>query len=242
MKQAPTFPPLLKGYRIAADKLPLKHAKARVLKGEFGAGDFIWSDDQYNLRFALVLEPEVPRARCGEMLFAAMVAFGDSAGALCPPEIAINYQWPNAILMNEAKIGTCGLVVSENESEGVPDWMIIFVDISLKPEKFIHDPGEEAWRTTMWDEGCGDISRTQLLESTSRHLLNWIHTWSEEGFKPIHDQWVGRFSKDDKLISELVKHEYLGLDESGNALVKLGGEMLSLDTIKTLNSLVDAHS
>ncbi len=236
MIQAPTFPPLLKGHRIASGKSPLKHAKAHVLKGEFSAGDLIWSDDQYNLRFALVLEPEVDVSRCGEMLYVAMVAFGDAAGTLCPPEVAINYQWPNVILLNEAQIGLCGLALSETSTAELPDWMIVSLDISMKPEKFINDPGEEAWRTTMWDEGCGDISRTQLLESTSRHLLNWIHTWSEEGFKPIHDQWVGRFSKDDKLISGLSENEYLGLDESGNALVKFNDEMRSLDTIEVLGN------
>jgi len=193
-------------------------------KGDAGAGDIFWSENTNTLSFALVLEPEVIRARCGEILYVAMVAFGDAAGALCPPEVSVTYQWPSEILMNGASIGYADLVVSKEATDDVPQWMVIIIDIAITPEKFINDPGEQAYRTTMWDEGCGDISRTELLESVSRHLVNWLHTWSEDGFRPIHDQWIGRMSKDQKMLSGISEQEMLGMDESGNALLK-GGEL-----------------
>jgi len=233
MRPLPTFPPLLTGHKLAANKSPSRIAKARAAKGEFGAGDLVWSEVEHSLEFAVVLEPEVARERCGEMLYVMMVAFGDAAGALCPPEISITFQWPNAILMNRALIGTCDLDLSETEQDSIPDWMVLSTKIAIRPERVTDDPGNEAWRTTMWDEGCGDISRTSLLESVSRHFLTWVHTWSEEGFRSVHENFVGRLA-DEKLVSTLSDAGFVTLDESGNALVKTQGETVLLDTISTL--------
>ena len=220
MKHLPKFPPLLNGHRIAAGKSPLKRARAMVSKGELGAGDLLWSEETKNLSFCVILEPEVPRAQCQEMLFLMMVAFGDALGALAPPEMAVTYSWPNQIQLNDAFIGHCGLEVSKDEEDGVPQWMIVSLEIAIKPENIMHDPGEEAWRTTLWEEGCGDISRTELLESTARHFLNWMHGWDEEGFKPVHDQWTGRLNDKAQFVFGLTEEEFMGMDEYGNALIK----------------------
>ena len=75
-----------------------------------------------------------PRHRCGEMVFVAMTAFGDAAGALIPPEVAITYQWPGCILMNEGQIGYVDLIIAEEEADGVPDWMVLSIDIQMKPD------------------------------------------------------------------------------------------------------------
>ena len=237
MKQYPTFPPLLKGHRIPVNKSPVKRAKAMVAKGELGAGDLVWVDDQNNLRFCIVLEPEVSRSRCGEMLFLMMVAFGDALGALAPPEMAVTYKWPNDIQLNDASIGVCDLEVSTEETAGVPEWMIVSLDITIKPENIMHDPGYEVWQTSMWEEGCGDISRTELLESTSRHFLNCVHSWSEEGFKSIHEQWVGRICEKEKMVDGLFEGEFIGIDENGNALIKTSRDAQVMDVIKALDAI-----
>ena len=53
-----------------------------LANGRLSAGDVLWSESSESLRMSLVLEPEVERRRCGEMLFLMMVAFGDAAGAI----------------------------------------------------------------------------------------------------------------------------------------------------------------
>ena len=80
----PTFPPLLTGHAVSPDTDARAWATAQAEQGALGAGDIVWSRDIANLSFALVLEPDVPRSRCGEILFAGLVAFGDAAGALGP--------------------------------------------------------------------------------------------------------------------------------------------------------------
>lgn len=232
----PTFPPLLCGHKLLAGEDPLQRACAGVAAGDFGAGDILWSEETNHLRFALVLEPEVSRERCGEMVYAAMVAFGDAAGALIPPEIAVTYQWPGTIQMNDGQIGFVDLVVSDAASDGVPIWMVLSLDIQMMPGIAETNPGEHYHVTTLWDEGCGEITLTELLESTSRHLVNAIHNWSEDGFKPVHEQWIGRLNKDMKLGLDYQADDqvFVGLDEVGSGLLRVAGDMRSVPIIDAL--------
>lgn len=233
----PTFPPLLSGHVVVFDESPLSLAAIQAHAGKLSAGDLLWSDDRRRLRFAVVLEPDVPRARCGEIVYVAMVAFGDAAGSLIPPEVAITYQWPNVIEMNDGRIGTVELVVSDEERGDIPEWLVLGIEIQLSPEHSDMNPGENYHHTTFWDEGCGEITQTQLLESTSRHLVNIIHTWSEEGFKPIHEQWLGRQSKTNPLAGDakLSGLKLVGIDESGNGLLSNGSETDSLAVIDLMS-------
>ncbi|HKJ61348.1 MAG TPA: biotin/lipoate--protein ligase family protein [Hyphomicrobiales bacterium] len=222
----PAFPPLLTGHRLTVGRSPAVWAEAEAAAGRLGAGDLVWSEDPDDLRFALVLEPVVMRLRCQEILFAAMVAAGDSIGALSPPEVSITYQWPSVILANEAEIGFADIVISEADHEGAPEWMVVSLTLRIRPKRGQPEPGHEADRTTLWDEGCGALGKTALLESVSRHLINIIHSWSEDGFKPVHDQWLARISGKQKLAAGAAPydgdHEFLGLGESGEALIKTG--------------------
>ena len=185
-----------------------------------------------------MLEPEVAAARCHEMLYLMMVAFGDAAGALCPPEISVQYRWPCVILMNGATIGTVNIELPPTADHSEPDWMVVGIDVDIKPGQFVMDPGEMQDRTTFWDEGCGEIHRTELLESTSRHMVNWIHTWNEEGFKPVHDNWWQRISENEQLAGPLHdKGRLIGLDETGNALVDDQGVTRIVETREALSLL-----
>jgi hypothetical protein len=111
----------------------------------------------------------------------------------------------------------------------------------LRPKRSAPEPGQDIGRTTLWDEGCGGLSRTELLESVSRHLVNLIHTWSEDGFKPTHSQWWGRLSEGRPLADGALSGDgdavLLGLDESGNALIKTGAGTHSVPTIEALARL-----
>ncbi len=216
----PIFPPLLKGRGLEASQHPLDWAKARTEKGELSAGDLIWSQDTENLRLALVLEPEVQREQCAEMLFVAMVALGDAVGAQIPAVIGIHYQWPGTILMNNGRVGYADLCVSDNETDGVPESMVLYIELNVIPDTTNANPGDEVEITTMWEEGCSDITRNDLLESIARHILAMIYTWSEDGFAQIHSQWTDRLYEEKQLAQGVDDSEkFIGLDENGNALV-----------------------
>jgi len=231
----PTFPPLLRGEGIEGTPGPFDRACADAAVGEAGAGSIYWDRSTSDCRLAIVLEPEIPAAQSLQMLFVLMVAFGDAFGAIGPPEVGIFYRWPMGFVVNDALIGWTGAALpSSITAEDVPDWLVVGLDIRISRTDHDAEPGHELHNTTLEDEGGGDITRTELVESISRHFLVWAHNWSEDGFKPVHDAWLPRSENLKKEIT--VSHGgadhsglFLGIDDRGNMLLKPDeGEVISL--------------
>jgi len=231
----PQFPPLLKGVKVKGHPRPfdLAHQDAKSKKAQ--SGDFYWSPSTRFMECALVLEPETDTTRSLHMLFTAMVAFGDCFGALAPPEIGVFFRWPNLFILNDAIIGSARIALPQGVGDDeVPDWLVVGIKIELKGKDDDLSPGDTMGRTSLFEEGIADLTQRQMLESFSRHFLVWIHTWNEEGFKPVHESWHGRTEGQNKDIlierdGKSYAGKYLNLDEGGNLLLKTpAGEMISL--------------
>jgi len=114
--------------------------------------------------------------------------------------------------------------VSEQEQDGIPDWMVVALVVRLAPNEGDPEPGLDCHHTTLWDEGCGAIAALDLLETTARHFLVWVHTWEEGGFGPVHVAWQGRMAERAELSREyqgqVVTGEPVGLDEDGGLLLR----------------------
>jgi len=233
----PTFPPLLTGHDIKSPVRALDHARAGARAGTLGAGDLVWSRNTQRLECALVLEPEVSRARSMEILLVGMVAFADAFGALAPPEVGVLYRWPNRLRINKAEVGAMHLELSEHADEnGVPDWLVLDLGVQMRPAKMIDDPGTDMEFTNLLEEGCAEVTRSDLIESYSRHLLTWIHSWTVDGIRSVHDAWLERAEDKEAEITvpyngEDVAGTFMGLDESGNLLLRDGKKtrLLTLD-------------
>ena len=227
LAEQPDFPPLLTNHPVPRGNTPRDRALDALEAGTGAAGDFHWSAENRWLSFAVILEPDVPRARCYEMLPLLMVAFGDAAGALIPPEVSVTYSWPDRLLVNSGEVGRAGVHLPlSSGTDTAPDWMVLTLDVELKPETVDPNPGQTYHKTTLWEEGCGEISRVMWLNSVARHFLTWVNNWEDEGFKPVHDQFTGRL-EDQKAQSipydgDLAEGDILGLDESGNLLLRNG--------------------
>ena len=57
------------------------------------------------------------------------------------------------------------------------------------------------------------------------HVLTWLNTWQEDGFRPVHDQWLFRAEGREEPIAvahggETIEGQVLGLDESANLLLE----------------------
>ncbi len=231
----PQFPPLLKGVKVKGHPRPFNLAVVEAKSKKAQSGDFYWSPSTRFMECALVLEPETHTTRSLHMLFAAMVAFGDSFGALAPPEIGIFFRWPNLFILNDATIGSAHIALPEGVGDDeVPDWLVVGIKIELKGKDDNLNPGDNMDQTSLFEEGIADITQRQLLESFSRHFLVWIHTWNEEGFGPVHESWHGRAEGREKEVTvdqgdKTYAGKYLNLDEEGNLLMKTAaGEMISL--------------
>ncbi len=222
----PTFPPLLTGHPVKGAVKAYETAQSQAAGGTAGAGDVFWARSTDTLDVAVVLEPDVPSSTAIQMMFAAMVAFGDSLGAIGPPELGLYYAWPGSLLVNGATAGHVHVALPAGcRHDEVPDWMVVAIIVNLRVENREIEPGDDAHNTNLLEEGCGDITRTQLVESFCRHFLVWINTWQHEGFKPIHEVWVGRCTELSEQIDVILggehhKGTFVGLDETGNLLFR----------------------
>jgi len=238
----PAFPPLLKGRPVQPGVAAHSVAVADAAAGRAGAGDLYWSRSEDRLSMAVVLEPDVSLSRAAQMHLLLMVAFGDAFGAISPPEIGIHYRWPGDILVNGAKAGeVLTFVPAGCDAADEPAWMVVALDVNITLDLSVPNPGERMDATTLHEEGAGDVDRTRLAESASRHFLTWIDTWSHDGFKPVHENWVGRMAGEGKTVTvrdgarQLAGH-MTGLDEDGNLLFSAGeGRVEGLSLLAALS-------
>lgn len=252
-----TFPPLLKGHEFHEEKI-LNASSGELLSespvpptdlvrstfekarlGELSAGDLVWSSSKEVTHCAIVLEPEISTEKSLTMIPLAMVAIADSLGAISPPNLGITFGWPGMIFANGARLGNVSMYFPKAQNfANIPEFAVLSISINiLWPETSNSDqgqePGNDLAKTVLHEEGCGDVNRDQIIESWSRHFLTWIDTWQQEGFEPVHENWLFRAKDRNEHIQIQIKNrEYegklIGLDETGGALLKSDDETVNL--------------
>lgn len=215
---APTFPPLLRGERVPPHADPFLKAVTAAMRG-CDPGLVLWSDDAAKLRVALVLAPEMPLDSALGAAYAVQLGFADSLGALGPPEVAVHFEWPDRIKVNAARCGRLRYSAATADGRAEPDWLVIGLDVLLLPLR-AGDPGETPDETTLYDEGCVDLTATQMIESWSRHMLVWLNRFLDEGLAPLHRAWSEKCDTLGKPVAYPESGVFMGLDEYGNMLLR----------------------
>jgi biotin-(acetyl-CoA carboxylase) ligase len=222
----PKFPPLLTGHAVKGAR-PLDVACRGAAEKTLGAGDLVWSRNTQRVECALVLEPEVSREISCQMAIVGAVAVMETLGALAPPQVAVELRWPGAVLLNGGRVGSVTLAAPRCAANAVPDWLALAVTLALRADNG-REPGETRDATTLGEEGLADATRTDVLESLAPRLLAWVHTWSEDGFRPIHDQWLFRaFGRDQEITIGGVSGRVVGLDEAAGVMLRGGDGRIS---------------
>ena len=230
----PTFPPLLSGHDVPASEDAYDVACRRAEAGELGAGDVVWSRQADSVDVAIVLEPEVTMETAVQMLPLSMVAIGDCLGVLTPPQVGVTFTWPGDIRVNGAVAGHIKAAAAGPRDAGsVPPWMVLGLWLRHRRQDHEPEPGDVPDRTWLSEEGCEGLTRTQIIESYSRHFLTWLNDWNDDGFRSIHGSWLFRAEERDGDISVKVGGETIsgamqGLDDNGNLLVKSFGKSRSV--------------
>lgn len=228
------LPPLLRARRPPEGAEPLGTAAHQAAEGRSEAGDLWWSADPAGIALALVLEPTVERERCYEMLPLMMVAFAEALGALAPPEVAVQHRWPATILVNGAAAARGKIALSEKDGpDGLPPWLAVGLEAALRSADNGPEPGHDVDRTTLADEGCGDLTGPQLIEVTARHVLSWLDAWEQEGFAPVHRQWCYAWADQGSEVRVDApggerRGRALGIDEHGGLLLKTDAGTVAL--------------
>ena len=242
----PVFPPLLSGRAVEAGASTFAVASRAAASRAAGAGELFWSQAVDRLDLAVVLEPEVDEARALQVHFVLMVACGDSVGALGPPELALQYRWPTAILANGAQVGRARLALPvAGDTAAPPAWMVAGVEMAMLGAPNRPEPGLLPEQTTLWDEGCGDMDPVSLVESIARHFLAWLNIWQDDGFKPVHEAWLARCEERGGELSldhagKRHQGRFLGLDEDGNLLLQSRKGTTTLDFAVTVERIGSA--
>lgn len=173
------------------------------------------------LRAAIVFAPEVSMRDAAIMLPVCGVGFQNAFGALAPPEVGVHLDWNGTIRVNGGKCGGLKMAASTRDPDEEPDWLVVGLELLLWPQT--EDTGETPDETALYEEGCADIEAPQLLEAWVRHTLVWINRWSDEGPRPVHNEWKPLAHGMNEEVTQC-RHTgtFMGVDEHFGMILKSG--------------------
>lgn len=234
----PGLPALPPGYRlIARDSVGSTNDIARdLIAAGAPPGAVVWAESQTsgrgrqgndwvsppgNLYCSIVLRPQVEPARLGEISFVTALAVRDAISANLPPEVPVEFKWPNDILAAGRKIS--GILV---EAEKLPDEprtaLIVGIGVNIV----------SAPRDTSYPATCiAALTRVprvpRLLSVVIAALDRRVDLWIRNGFVPVRDEWMSHAYRVGSQITASggISGTFTGLDETGAIVIALvGGE------------------
>lgn len=185
-----------------------------------------WYSPPGNLYCSLILRPDFPNDRCGQLAYVAALSAGSALAGLLSPMTGLRYRWPTDLLINELKAGQIMLAASGANSDPY-EWLTIGLMINVEQ----HPPNPEPEEfNSVHASGAPEVTPAQVLEDFARYFLNWINRWAQDGFQPIARQWQIRA---DGMGEEMELHigdqrlrgTFVEVDEHGR-LVMAGSEQV----------------
>lgn len=241
--EEPRFAPLLTGYGIKAPQSAFEAACSGAASGEYGAADVVYARNTSRVELALVLEPEVAYRTALQMLPLFQLAVIEALGALMPPKTSVLVRWPLTLLVNGGVVGRFRFACAPSGADDVPDWLVVACEIQLAPEAGVDEPGNAHERTSLVEEGAGEATRSEFLESIGAYTLSWINAWQDNGLQAFAESWVGRVEGHEDAVDivlaggsgDAATARVLGLDEDLRLLVKVAdGDVRALDVAALL--------
>ncbi|HLT78630.1 MAG TPA: biotin/lipoate--protein ligase family protein [Ferrovibrio sp.] len=182
----PSFPPGYEARLCASDAFDTACRAA-----EDGADDglLLWVDRPDRCEAAVVLHPLDPIDAALTLSYVGLLGLHDALAAVAPPETPASMAWPDRLMVNDACVGGIriahGPLVEKEGMSDVPAWLVIGIAVQMSGDPEDDAPGAELEYTNLLEEGCGEVTVPMLVESFSRHLLQWLDRWQEEGFHPV---------------------------------------------------------
>ena len=168
----PDLPPLFSARLVAAEGDVALQAAQAAARGELGAGDILWREEDEWLRLALVLEPDTPLAEGGAALLRQWLeAVRLALVRLLPPLVTVEVA-DDALLLNGATAGTARLVLPKGAEDGerVAEWAVLALDLRLRLPSG-EEPGAQPERTALAEEGGAQITAPQIVAECARYFL-----------------------------------------------------------------------
>lgn len=192
------------------------HATAHAAKE--GAGTLVHVGRFDLSEFALVLEPDEPLHIARRTLYAGMAALGDTLAAHAPPEVQIEFDWPDAVSVNLGLVGGGRLAWPKGADENEPPAWLVFGAMIRIVSMAEGDAGLRPLAAALDQEGFDELGTGKLVETFARHFMVMLDAWQEEGFSAVSRSYLPR------LKPEAEKGVRRDIDENGDLLVRRAGK------------------
>jgi len=180
-----------------------------------------WESPAGNLYMSLLMRPEMPLARSGQIGFLAALAIAETCAALLPNR-DVACKWPNDVLLDGKK--AAGLLLeSEAKPNGRADWLVVGLGVNVAS----HPVGMEFPATCLRAEGASrDVEPVMAMIANA--FLPWYRRWSADGFAPVRDAWLARAAGVGgpvrvRLETRTEEGVFAGLDGEGALLLHKAG-------------------
>lgn len=219
------LPPLYEAVVTPASAADARsHARKLAVSGA-QAGTFVWSDRDDMLDCALVLRPEIPDAGVRPVILVAALALSDAIGSVAEGAVPSELIWPGEIRLNRGTVAGVSLDLADTADDSrTPSWAVVSLSVTIKGRPG-EEGGESTDRTSLRQEGLGDITSPILAEAFGRYFLSWMDQWENGGLAPIARNWMSRATSTGKDVvmmfgDELIAGSVEGLDESGGLVLE----------------------
>lgn len=225
----PLLPPPFEARAVTGAQGAFEVACEEARRGA-GDGTLFWHAREDRLDCAVVTEPEGVDAQGITLALVAMVGLGDALGVLVQPTVPVTFAWPDRLLVDGAIAGG----VRARPIEGTAK-IVLGIEVAIRGAPGAFNPGSRPERTTLHDEGCGDIAMMDLLEAFARHFLSWVHRWLNEGFAPVRASWLSRAHQPGEEVTAH-KGKFAGLDDAGGMILETPAGRAILELNEALRS------
>ncbi len=192
MLMTPELPPLFRLARIAEDADPRAHARALAEQGADPA-TVVWSPRADRLLCAVVLAPDQAYETAILVTFVAVVALGDALGALVPAGVDVAFEWPNRVQANAGLVAEVHAdAPAISDPAVIPDWLVVSAEVTVTPSREGDYDDSDLSTTSLYEEGCFEVTPALVLEHFARYFLNWVNRWQDDGFAPVRTSWINR--------------------------------------------------
>ncbi len=240
--------PLIDDYHLLTyQQLDSTNDEARRLAEGGGAhGAFIWAHRQTdgrgrrsrdwvsqkgNLFVSALLSPDCEFEQFPQLSFVAACAAHASVAPLLP-ESELKLKWPNDLLLDGEKLA--GLLLEsfetiDEETGKLKRWAVVGMGMNIENAP----AGMDLPATCLKHAGVELISAKIVLSRFIHHFIEWYQLWQDDGFEPVRKYWTNHCyhkgeSVEVKIGDEMHRGEFVGLDETGNLLLKPKGSAVTI--------------
>jgi biotin-(acetyl-CoA carboxylase) ligase len=187
-------------------------AHAISIAAEQGAGTLVYVGRFDLAEFALVIEPDEPLLKARRAFYVGMAALADAVAAHAQPDTAINFDWPDSLLVNRGLIGGGRLAWPRGLDEDRPPPWLVFGGMVRTVSMSGQEPGLNPLVTALEQEGFTDVMSGHLVESFARNFMRIIDSWQENGFAAVAKSYIERMPGEQGVRSDI--------DENGDLLIR----------------------